>query len=105
MEHKIKEQTKKHVKQMKKHLASVMELGFTEDDVIDLGDYILDKMTIQELTGAPDEKPKKDKKATKGADSPKPEAKEEELESPEEEAEEPTKKPKKDKKAKAKKAK
>ena len=99
MEHTIKEQTKKHVKKMKSMLVEVIDCGFTKEEVIDLGDYVLDQMTIAELTGAADETKTKDKKSTKKADKPVAEP-----EAEEETAEEPKKKGK-GKKGKGKKAK
>lgn len=51
MVHHVKAQTKGHMKTMKKLLAQMKKAGFTQEQVIDAGDYALEQMSLEELLG------------------------------------------------------
>lgn len=70
-EHIFKQQTPEHQATMKVMLGFLLEEGYTKEDIIDCGDYILDQMTLEELTGAKkDDKQHSKKKGAKGSSEP-----------------------------------
>lgn len=66
----FKQQTPEHQATMKIMCEFLIEEGYTPDDIIDAGDYLLDQMSLAELTGEKkDAKQYQQKKAAKGTDS------------------------------------
>lgn len=69
----FKQQTPQHQAAMKVMCEFLIEEGYTPDDIIDAGDYLLDQMSVDQLLGEKkDAKQYKQKAGAKGFDSGKP---------------------------------
>lgn len=66
----FKQQTPQHQATMKVMCEFLIEEGYTPDDIINAGDYLLDQMSIADMTGEKkDAKQYKQKKGTQAVDS------------------------------------
>lgn len=68
-EYQFKEQTDKHKKAMKRVAEELFDNGLTPDEIIDVGDYLLNEMSLAELTGEKSNDKEKDTSKQQGKES------------------------------------